>query len=113
VLPSGPLLYVTAAIAVCDRLHTWSPNTLVVLLNMARSEVLPVITRSRPYGICCAECNAALIAPICSEYVSEGHVRHSWWCEDCSHQFVTSDHLQFDRTRLSRSKVQSPASLIA
>ena len=48
----------------------------------------------RPYGIGCTECNVRLIAPICSEYVTERHVRHSWSCENCGHQFVTSDRLQ-------------------
>ena len=72
-----------------------------------------MIKRYRPYGIGCAECNVRLIAPIWSEYVTERHVRHCWSCENCGHQFVTSDHLQFDRAKLSRSKVQSPPSLVA
>jgi DNA-directed RNA polymerase subunit RPC12/RpoP len=47
------------------------------------------------YGIACAQCNHRLIAPNWSEYVSENHVRHSWSCESCGHQFETSDRLRF------------------
>ena len=48
-----------------------------------------------PYGIACIRCNDSLIAPNWSEYVSEQHVRHSWSCESCGHQFETSDRLRF------------------
>jgi uncharacterized protein with PIN domain len=54
------------------------------------------------YGIACIRCNDRLIAPNCSEYVSELHVRHFWFCDNCEHQFETSDHLRFG----ARSKVQ-------
>jgi hypothetical protein len=47
----------------------------------------------------CIQCNARLIAPTNSEYVSERHVRHSWLCESCSHYFVTSDYLKSDKFR--------------
>jgi transcriptional regulator NrdR family protein len=67
-----------------------------------------VIKRSRPFGICCAECSAAIIAPITAEYVNERHVRHSWSCEDCGHQFITFDRLELDRMD-SRSKSPSLA----
>ena len=46
-----------------------------------------------PYGIACIQCNDHLIAPDWSRYVSERHVRHSWSCERCDHQFETSDYL--------------------
>ena len=55
----------------------------------------------------CPECSVRLIAPICSEHVTERHVRHSWSCENCGHRFVTSDHLSFRQTTISRDKVQS------
>jgi hypothetical protein len=42
-----------------------------------------------PYGIACILWNDSLIAPNLSEYVSERHVRHSWSCESCDHQFET------------------------
>ncbi len=44
-----------------------------------------------PYGIACIRCNDTLIAPDAAEYVSEGHVRHSWSCESCGEQFQTTD----------------------
>jgi hypothetical protein len=68
--------------------------------------------RYRPYGPACVECDARLIAPIWSEYVSESHVRHFWCCEHCGHQFVTSDYLVFNGPNKVISKVQS-ASLSA
>ncbi len=37
----------------------------------------------------CAQCDARLIAPIWSEYVSETHVRHLWNCDDCGYAFET------------------------
>ena len=48
-----------------------------------------------PYGIACAECNDRLIAPNRSEYLSDHHIRHSWSCESCDHQFETSEYLRF------------------
>jgi DNA-directed RNA polymerase subunit RPC12/RpoP len=68
-----------------------------------------VIKRYRPYGIACEKCDARLIAPIWSEYVSESQVRHSWSCESCGHQFVTSDYLRLDRPDVPRTNVQSPS----
>jgi hypothetical protein len=37
----------------------------------------------------CAQCDARLIAPVWSEYVSETHVRHLWSCDDCGYDFET------------------------
>jgi hypothetical protein len=48
------------------------------------------------YGCTCAQCNHRLIAPNWSEYVSEDHIRHSWYCESCGHQFETSEYLRFE-----------------
>jgi hypothetical protein len=58
------------------------------------------------YGIACARCDARQIAPNWSEYVSEHHVRHSWSCESCGHQFETSDHLRFNAISKARRKVR-------
>jgi hypothetical protein len=63
-----------------------------------------------PYGIACIRCNDSLIAPNWSEYVSERHVRHSWSCESCGHQFETSDRLRFAASE-ARRKV-APLSLL-
>jgi DNA-directed RNA polymerase subunit RPC12/RpoP len=65
------------------------------------------------YGIACALCNHRLIAPNWSEYVSENHVRHSWSCESCGHQFETSDRLRFNAPTKARWKVRPPPLLVA
>jgi RNase P subunit RPR2 len=39
-----------------------------------------------PFGLACPECNASLIAPNGSRYVSNHEVYHFWSCEDCGHQ---------------------------
>jgi DNA-directed RNA polymerase subunit RPC12/RpoP len=66
-----------------------------------------------PYGIACAQCNHRLIAPNWSEYVSERHVRHSWSCESCGHQFETSDYLRLKATSNTRRNARSLPSLVA
>jgi len=98
--------------AVCDRVHTPSPNALVVLPECGLMGVFLVINRSRPpYGICCVECNTRLIAPICSQY--ERYVRHYWSCEECDHQFATSDDLKFEGLRSStREEIASSCGLL-
>ena len=50
---------------------------------------LTAIHRS-DYGMACAQCGDALIAPEWSEYVSDRHVRHLWSCASCGSQFETS-----------------------
>jgi hypothetical protein len=40
-------------------------------------------------GTACAHCGVALVAPTCSEYLSEIGVRHLWVCEGCGDSFVT------------------------
>jgi len=48
-------------------------------------------SRPRPFGLlCCPNCLESLIAPVASEYVGEGRVRHSWACDGCGHEFHTS-----------------------
>ncbi len=37
----------------------------------------------------CAQCDARLIAPAWSEYISATHVRHLWNCDDCGYTFET------------------------
>jgi len=59
------------------------------------------------------QCNGRLIAPNRSEYVSERHVRHSWSCESCGQEFVTSDYLEFGRTTKARTKFPSLTLLVA
>jgi ribosomal protein L37AE/L43A len=38
----------------------------------------------------CAQCGAALIAPIWAESLDGRHVRNLWCCEACGYQFETS-----------------------
>jgi hypothetical protein len=40
-------------------------------------------------GTACAHCGVALVAPTCSEYLSEIGVRHLWVCEGCGYSFET------------------------
>ena len=35
----------------------------------------------------CAQCNADIIAPTWSEYLSTGCVRNVWSCDDCGYEF--------------------------
>jgi len=66
---------------------------------------------SNSYGIACVRCNYTLIAPNWSEYVNEHHVRHSWFCENCGHQFETLDDVQGDASARTRRKI--PTLLVA
>ena len=63
------------------------------------------------YGIACARCNYILIAPNWSEYVNEHHVRHSWPCESCGHQFETLEEVQGSSSTKTRRK--NPTLLVA
>jgi hypothetical protein len=66
-----------------------------------------------PYGIACIRCNDRLIAPHWSEFVSERHIRHSWSCESCGHQFETSDRLRLNAPTKARWKVRPVPLLVA
>lgn len=44
----------------------------------------------RPPLFLCAQCGAALNAPIWAEHLDDGHVRDLWSCEACRYQFETS-----------------------
>jgi hypothetical protein len=65
------------------------------------------------YGIACIRCNARLIAPNWSEFVSEFHVRHSWSCESCGHQFETLDDVQGSASTKARRTVPTLSLLVA
>ena len=51
---------------------------------------MPSATRRSDYGMSCARCGDALIAPEWSECVSAGQVRHSWFCVACGCRFETA-----------------------
>jgi hypothetical protein len=76
-----------------------------------------VITMSghcRRYGMAsCTQCNDTVIAPIWSRYESGPHVRHSWWCESCGHQFETSVDLRIDAATGLRKAARDPMPLVA
>ncbi len=38
----------------------------------------------------CPRCGTHLVAAEASEYLREGHIRHSWACESCGHGFQTA-----------------------
>jgi ribosomal protein L37AE/L43A len=44
----------------------------------------------RPPFYLCAQCGAALGAPIWAEHLNDRHVRNLWSCEACGYQFETS-----------------------
>jgi primosomal protein N' len=70
-----------------------------------------VSTDSYSYGIACVRCNYTMIAPNWSEYVTEHHVRHSWSCESCGHQFETLDDVRGSTSAKTRRKI--PTLLVA
>lgn len=45
---------------------------------------------TRPPFNLCAQCGAALIAPIWAEHLDERYVRNLWSCDACGYQFETS-----------------------
>jgi len=52
-----------------------------------------------PFNLC-AQCGAALFAPIWAEHLSDRHVRNLWSCEACGYQFETSVYFAVpDETR--------------
>ncbi|HEU4661373.1 MAG TPA: hypothetical protein VFS63_11985 [Pseudolabrys sp.] len=38
----------------------------------------------------CPHCGDWLVAPVASEFVEGGEIRHHWTCESCSHHSLTS-----------------------
>lgn len=47
--------------------------------------------RTRPFALTsCPNCLETQVAPLASEYVGEGRVRHSWSCDGCGHSFQTA-----------------------
>ena len=49
-------------------------------------EVIIMATWNSPYGMACPGCDASLIAPNRSRYVSKYQVSHFWSCEGCGRQ---------------------------
>jgi hypothetical protein len=47
-------------------------------------------TRSKNNFIECAQCGAALIAPVWSEHLSERSIRHLWNCDACGYEYETT-----------------------
>jgi ribosomal protein L37AE/L43A len=61
----------------------------------------------RPFNLC-AQCGAALIAPIWAEHLNDRHVRNVWSCETCGYQFETSAY--FPVTSEARGQAQAHGS---
>ena len=38
----------------------------------------------------CPRCGNHLVAAEASEFLRDGHIRHSWACESCGHDFQTA-----------------------
>lgn len=60
----------------------------------------------RPPLNLCAQCGAALIAPIWAEHLNERHVKNLWLCEACGYQFETS--VYFPVRNVAGDKPQPP-----
>jgi uncharacterized protein with PIN domain len=57
----------------------------------ARAEAHVASDASRRIALpSCPQCNDLQLAPLASEFVSQGQVRHFWSCEACGHEFTTS-----------------------
>ena len=41
----------------------------------------------------CPHCGNHLVAAEASEFLRDGHIRHSWACEECGQEFKTSVEL--------------------
>jgi hypothetical protein len=41
----------------------------------------------------CPRCGNHLVAAEASEFLRDGHIRHSWACESCGHDFQTAVRL--------------------
>jgi hypothetical protein len=46
-----------------------------------------VSDRRSTFGITCVQCHKGLIAPDKSEYRAGTHIRHLWYCPNCSARF--------------------------
>lgn len=57
-------------------------------------------TFERPPLNLCAQCGAAVIAPMWAEHLDDRHVRNLWSCEACGYQLETSIYFPIlDETR--------------
>jgi primosomal protein N' len=103
------------------RTAAFDDTTVMMLLssqlkNEAKhgEEFMVVITTSSySYGIACIRCNERMIAPNWSEYVNEHHVRHSWSCESCGHQFERLDDVRGSASTKTRRKIPTLQLLVA
>ena len=50
----------------------------------------------------CAQCDAALIAPIWAEHLDDRHVRNLWSCETCGYQFESVVYFPLSKKRIKR-----------
>jgi len=45
---------------------------------------------------CCPQCGDQQLAPDRSEFVGEGLIHHTWSCDACGHEFLTTVELNRD-----------------
>jgi ribosomal protein L37AE/L43A len=65
-------------------------------------------------GISCPSCNDSVIAPDCTEYVSERQIRHFWSCENCGHQLQSVVELRIKASTSLGKRLRTRAiSLVA
>jgi len=58
-----------------------------MIAQAAAETNLPVQYFGRP---ACPHCGSVLLVAEESEFSPRGRIRHTWSCDDCGHQFVTS-----------------------
>jgi hypothetical protein len=51
-------------------------------------------TRRWDFGMTCAQCGDALIAPEWSKFVDEWHILNLWCCTECDYQFETTTYVR-------------------
>ena len=44
----------------------------------------------------CPQCGETLVAPVQSEFVSDGVIHHTWSCDSCGQDFLTTVELERD-----------------
>ena len=60
------------------------------------------------FGVCacCPHCGDLMIAPVCSEFVAGGEIRHHWDCEACGESSCTTIDLHDARPSLLREPAE-------
>jgi hypothetical protein len=58
------------------------------MLHCTAAKLAPARPLSAP--ACCPHCGDWMVAPLVSEFVEDGEIRHHWACEACGQASTTS-----------------------